>query len=72
MRRIRLDEWINATEVGKGISNHEERSPNKKRRRPIQKWKLLDSIIYIRMRNDYLEREGILVKVGDRKWRLRS
>jgi len=32
----------------------------------------MDSIIYIRMRNEYLEREGILVKVGDRRWRLRG
>lgn len=45
MRRIRLDEWIKSTDVGKGISSREERSPNKKRRRPTQKWKLLDSII---------------------------
>jgi len=54
------------------MPGHEGRGSNKKRRRPIQKWKLMDSIIYIRMRNEYLEREGILVKVGDRRWRLRS
>ncbi len=72
MRRIRLDEWIKTTDAGKGMPGHEGRGSNKKRRRPIQKWKLMDSIIYIRMRNEYLEREGILVKVGDRRWRLRS
>ena len=73
MRRIRLDEWSANTseESRQGMYIHGERGSNKKRRRPTQKWKLLDSIIYIRMRNDYLEREGMLVKVGERRWRLR-
>ncbi len=83
MRRIRLNEWIErpSGETGlrktsgedrAGMHGHGGSSPNKKRRRPVLKWKLMDSIIYIRMRNEYLEREGILVKVGDRRWRLRG
>jgi len=82
MRRIRLDEWTvkPSGEAGmrkksrddkRGICDRRECGSNKKRRRPTLKWKLMDSIIYIRMRKEYLEREGILVKVGDRRWRLR-
>lgn len=41
------------------------------RRRPIAKWKLLDSIIYIKMRDQYLQETGILQKVGRRRWKLR-
>jgi hypothetical protein len=41
------------------------------RRRPVAKWKLLDSIVYIKMRDKYLQETGILKKVGKRRWKLR-
>jgi hypothetical protein len=41
------------------------------RRRPTERWKILDSIIFIRARDEYLQKEGILVKTGERKWRVR-
>ncbi len=40
------------------------------RRRPIARWKLLDSIMYIKMRNKYLQETRILQKMGKRRWRL--
>jgi len=64
MRRIKLDEWC-ARPPG------ERRSEKKIRRRPTPLWKIRDSIIYIRMRDEYLAREGILVKTGERKWYLK-
>lgn len=41
------------------------------RRRPVPNWKLLDSIMYIKMRDKYLQETGILQKVGKRRWKLR-
>ena len=53
-------------------SDEQARSPGKPiRRRPTPEWKLLDSIIYIRMRDRYLQREGILRQVGKRRWKLK-
>ena len=63
MRRIKLDEWC-ARPPG------DRRSEKKVRRRPTPGWKIMDSIIYIRMRDEYLAREGILVKTGEREWYL--
>jgi len=40
------------------------------RRRPVPKWKLIDSIIYIKMRDQYLQENGILQKLGKRRWKL--
>ncbi len=39
-------------------------------RRPTPRWKLRDSIRYIRRRDRWLEEQGILVKTGDREYRL--
>lgn len=64
MRRVKLREWS-------GRRPGDGRPEKKARRRPTPRWKIKDSIIYIRMRDEYLEREGILVKVGERRWRLR-
>lgn len=41
------------------------------RRRPVAKWKLLDSIMYIKMRDQYLQNTGILQKIDRRVWKLR-
>ncbi|MBI5001327.1 MAG: hypothetical protein HZB92_07380 [Euryarchaeota archaeon] len=38
------------------------------RRRPTPRWKILDSIIFIRARDEYLQKEGILTKIGKRRW----
>lgn len=38
--------------------------------RPTPKWKLEDSIIFIKKREEYLQEEGILVRTGKRTWRL--
>jgi hypothetical protein len=40
------------------------------RSRPVAKWKLLDSILYIKMRDKYLQETGVLQKLGKRRWRL--
>ncbi len=40
------------------------------RRRPTPRWKIRDSIQYIRMRDRYLQEQGILVKVGPRRYHL--
>lgn len=41
------------------------------RRRPVPEWKLIDSINYIRMRDKYLQDNGILTRTGKRRWRLK-
>lgn len=48
--------------------------PRKKpiRRRPVSDEELANSIKYIRMRDVYLQKEGILVQTGERRWRLNS
>jgi hypothetical protein len=40
------------------------------RRRPVSQESLINSILYIRARNKYLQEEGILVEIGPRRWRL--
>lgn len=40
------------------------------RRRPVPKWKLYNSINYIKMRDKYLQEVGILEKIDDRNWKL--
>ena len=40
------------------------------RRRPVSDEALANSIRYIRMRDKYLQENGILVQIGERKWRL--
>ena len=48
--------------------------PRKKpiRRRPVSDEELANSIKFIKMRDAYLQREGILVRTGGRNWRLNS
>ncbi len=62
MRKIKLEDW------------KKKSSPipkeKKIKRRPTPKWKLRDSIRYIKRKDEYLREEGILVKKGDRKWKL--
>lgn len=41
------------------------------KRRPVPKWKLIDSILYIKARDKYLQEEGILTQIGERRWRLK-
>ncbi len=62
MRKMKLED----------IEKNNEPIPKEKkvRRRPTPKWKLIDSIKYIKMRNEYLREEGILVKKGEMKWKL--
>jgi len=49
----------------------QEKEPKKTiRRRPVPKWKLIDSIIYIKMRDKYLQETRILQKMGKRRWKL--
>jgi len=60
MREIKLSEWGKSTYLPrKGI-----------RRRPTPKWKLLDSIIYIKLRDKYLKKEGIIQELDNRLWRV--
>ena len=63
MRVVKLEEW------GKRAR---PRPPMKKgvRRKPSTEEALLNSINYIRMQREYLEKEGILVRTGKRTWRL--
>ncbi len=42
------------------------------RRRPVSREKLSNSIRYIKMRDRYLQDNGILVKTGKRSWKLNS
>jgi hypothetical protein len=50
-----------------------QRSKSKKaiRRRPVSQESLINSIIYIRARDRYLQKEGILTEIGPRRWRLK-
>lgn len=62
MRKIKLKDWI-------------KDSPDRPRKktpkdRPSTDWELTNSIKFIRMRDKYLREEGILVKIGERKWKL--
>jgi hypothetical protein len=41
------------------------------RRRPVQEWKLIDSLMFIKARREYLEKEGILVRTGKKNWTMR-
>lgn len=41
------------------------------RRRPVSQEALINSIIYIKARDRYLQREGILTEIGPRRWRLK-
>ncbi len=61
MRTIRLEEWEDRPEK-------HSRAP---RQRPTPRWKMEDSIEYIKMRDRYLQEQGILVRLGKRHWRLR-
>ncbi|MDG6221073.1 MAG: hypothetical protein QCI38_06450 [Candidatus Thermoplasmatota archaeon] len=60
MRIIRLEEWVDTPKK-------ESRAP---RQRPTPKWKIDDSVEYIRMRDRYLQEKRILVRTGPRSWRL--
>lgn len=40
------------------------------RRRPVSHEELINSILYIRARNRYLQEEGILVEIGPRRYKL--
>ena len=42
------------------------------RRRPVSDEKMANSIKYIKMRDKYLQDNGILVKTGERSWKLNS
>ena len=62
MRKIKLKDWI------KESSDLPTNKASKER--PIPDWKLSDSIKYVKMRDDNLKEQGILVKEGKRKYRL--
>ncbi|MFW5953602.1 MAG: hypothetical protein ACOCSJ_05505 [Candidatus Natronoplasma sp.] len=62
MRKIKLEDW-------KKKSSPIEKE-KKVKGRPTPKWKLRDSIRYIKRGDDYLREKEILVKKGDRKWKL--
>ena len=62
MKKIKLEDWKKKSSP---ISKE-----NKIKRRPSPKWKVRDSIRYIKRRDKYLREKGILVKKGDRKWKL--
>ena len=62
MRKIKLDEWIEGSS--------EIPSKKKTKRKLTPRWKLLDSIKFIKMKDKYLKEKGVLVKKGKRKYRL--
>ncbi len=65
MREVDLKMWA---ERGRQVDRkYRER---KVKRRPTPRWKLIDSIKYIKMRDRYLQRENILVRKGEREWEL--
>jgi len=41
------------------------------RRRPVSHEALINSILYIKARDRYLQEEGILTEIGPRRWRLK-
>ena len=49
-----------------------QRSKSKKavRRKPVSHEELINSILYIRARDRYLQKEGILTQLGPRRWML--
>lgn len=59
MRKIKFQEWNKRNFVIK------KRLP---RRRPKHEWELINSIIFIKMRDEYLKRRGIIVRVGKRRY----
>ena len=64
MRRVNLEDWSRERKkriesIKKGV-----------RKRPKSDWKLNDAILYIRMRNKYLKKNGILVKISARNYKL--
>lgn len=62
MRKVKLDKLVE--DSSKSLKE------KKGKGRPTPKWKLVDSIKYIKMRDEYLRRKGILVKKGKRKFQL--
>ena len=40
-------------------------------RRPSPRWKVVDSVLYIIARDEYLQKAGILTKTGERRWYLK-
>ncbi len=62
MRKINFQKWIEQ----KG----EKLVKKPIRRRPTFKWKLIDSIAYIKIRDRYLRNEKILIPIGKRRYRL--
>ena len=68
MRRIKLEEWC------KEISAQQKEilsqgKPKAVKRKPTSEQEFINSIIYIKMRDEYLQNEGILVKIGKRRYR---
>jgi hypothetical protein len=50
----------------------QERKPRKAiRRRPVSREALINSILYIKARDRYLQENGILIQTGPRTWKLR-
>lgn len=63
MRKINFQKWIE--------NRGEERRVKKLiRRRPTFKWKLIDSIAYIKLKDNYLRNKKILIPIGQRRYRL--
>ena len=60
MRRVRWNEL-------KRFSHPRKRLP---RRRAKSKWEIRNSILFIKLKDAYLEKNGILVKVGKRRYRM--
>ncbi len=64
MRKVNLEDW------SKKKVKRPKKLKIKKCKRPRVDWKLQDSILYIKMRNEYLKKIGILVKIGARNYKL--
>lgn len=62
MRIIDMNEWCAG-----GRTGARKKIP---KGRPTSDWKLRNSIIFIKRRDEYLQKEGILVRTGRRSWRL--
>ncbi len=63
MRRVKWDE----------LSHYRQPSKRKKlpRRAKRSKWEIRNSILFIKMMDEYLQKNGILIKTGKRRYRMR-
>jgi len=62
MRRVKWDE----------LSHYRQPSKRKKLpRRAKSKWEIRNSILFIKMMDECLQKNGILIKTGKRRYRMR-